>query len=1100
MSARRARTTASVVIAALAVSSVPVIGVTTASAATAFPLTIDYAVSAGEANHVGGGNLHPFDERGPSAWLTDGISINAVRGQDYSKRENPYYENLPGWFEGPTHDRLEQINPDAALMIGTYYGWKGKVAAGEYGGNTDWKALAQQNGGSVYKEWIADEIANADAIGRDVHSWIPFNEPDLQWGNRQAYFVGHENAYDGIKAADADALVQAPELAHFDFAYLTAFLTYCKANNCIPDVLSWHELTSGRVDIEGHTTRITDWLEANGIPVMPFAITEYQGTGYSTTDAGRRGQGNYNPGLSVSYLGELERASESSTLDFALRSQWGLPGNNPNARGLLGEMATFEDNGKMATGTWYVYNKYWDMTGGKVGAVFDKTKIDAVVTYDSDPTVNRSAGIVGNWESSAKTVPVTLQNIPEELVKDGRVHIQAEVIGESLAVPLYGTVPVLDRNIAVDGGTAAFSFDIPGRSAVSFTVTTPMGDPVRFSADGTGAAQPADVSTTGSIVAAGGSVGGVPYVAYSGGQPSSYENAGGDEIATESGDSVTYGVDVDVAGIYSIRSTLARTPDGGFVQPYLDGSSFGTPIDFYSAQKGALDFNHGTAYLEAGRHDLTYRLVGAGKNTASSGHAVNVSHVSVSAPGIASDEFRVSFDPNGGGSGVSSLYTRQGQTLGNVPPAPVREGHVFAGWNTAEDGSGDEITAAFTPTADVTVWAVWRELGELVYFVDAGDINPSTLSPGAQFGTHQSVTEQFFGADAVTGKQWGLLDTAVPANAHPGWLTGAVTWPAETLAYTDATPSAQTYRYAKDQTQPVADRPGIPYRFQVEDGEYHVELSIATAWPTQVDRGYRATVILNEGTPEQAVALEPTVLSKDWQAPIVARSTTRAVNGFLTVNVDMADQASASVVVNEIRIHRLVADEPVEPDTTRPQAILAAPTSVGPFSALSVHVDASDDRGLSRVVANIYRDGALVKSTQTAGGGAMNVSHTATVALPDGTYSVKFNAQDLSGNTSKTGSFGFAVDATAPTAAVKEGSSFTVGADGVYEMVSFKLSDQGKIDRIAINGSVKDLTDNAWSDVNFIKPGVFGAVAGVNEIVVYDKAGNATSVAFTLVD
>ncbi len=89
-------------------------------------------------------------------------------------------------------------------------------------------------------------------------------------------------------------------------------------------------------------------------------------------------------------------------------------------------------------------------------------------------------------------------------------------------------------------------------------------------------------------------------------------------------------------------------------------------------------------------------------------------------------------------------------------------------------------------------------------------------------------------------------------------------------------------------------------------------------------------------------------------------------------------------------------------------------------------------------------------------------------------------------------------DTTAPTATIKEGASFTVGADGAYDRVSYKLFDAGKVASVTINGVMKDLVDNHWSDVNFLKPGVFGAVAGLNTMVVRDVAGNTTTVTFTL--
>ncbi|MGW8482947.1 chitobiase/beta-hexosaminidase C-terminal domain-containing protein [Microbacterium sp. NPDC055903] len=194
---------------------------------------------------------------------------------------------------------------------------------------------------------------------------------------------------------------------------------------------------------------------------------------------------------------------------------------------------------------------------------------------------------------------------------------------------------------------------------------------------------------------------------------------------------------------------------------------------------------------------------------------------------------------------------------------------------------------------------------------------------------------------------------------------------------------------------------------------------------------------------------------------------------------------------------KVVAADDEAPDETKPVAELITPTTSGPHSALSLQVNASDDRGLDRIVANIYRDGVLIKSTQTKVEGVSG-SHAATVTVPDGTYVIRYNAQDLAGNIAQTKTFTVSVDATAPTVTVKEGSSYTTAADDGYEKVSFKLYDAGKIDRLTVNGVTKDLTDNAWSDLNFVKPGAFGAVAGANTLVVYDMAGNATTVEFSL--
>ncbi|MBZ2196777.1 golvesin C-terminal-like domain-containing protein [Occultella gossypii] len=186
------------------------------------------------------------------------------------------------------------------------------------------------------------------------------------------------------------------------------------------------------------------------------------------------------------------------------------------------------------------------------------------------------------------------------------------------------------------------------------------------------------------------------------------------------------------------------------------------------------------------------------------------------------------------------------------------------------------------------------------------------------------------------------------------------------------------------------------------------------------------------------------------------------------------------------------------PDTARPETMLVAPATAGPFRELAIRVDATDAVGLRKIVANIYQGGELVQSTQTAVDDLRASTHTATVQLPDGAYLIRYNAHDSIGNVSQTKEFPVTIDATAPTVTVKSGPEFTTGDSGAYEMVSFKLFDEGGIDRFILNDVERDLTDNAWSDINFVEPGTFGAVVGENTLVVYDRAGNTTTTTFTL--
>lgn len=279
-----------------------------------------------------------------------------------------------------------------------------------------------------------------------------------------------------------------------------------------------------------------------------------------------------------------------------------------------------------------------------------------------------------------------------------------------------------------------------------------------------------------------------------------------------------------------------------------------------------------------------------------------------------------------------------------------------------------------------------------------------------------------------------------------------------------------------------------------------VELGSAADWYPATEYSFRAgTYEAFDGS--NYVRHLPGALGLRVQAPEgyrVASVTAGDVNPFTVTERDGAYWFDSAQVLNFFWNPAFTVTLEELPDTVRPEVTLVSPATAGPFQSLSVRVDATDAGGLQRIVANIYRDGKLVKSTQTAIGGAETGSHTATVKLPDGEYTIKVNAQDLAGNISRTGTVPFTIDTKAPKATIKDGASFTVKDGSGYDLISFKLNDPGKIDRVTINGVVKDLTDNAWSDVNFVKPGTFGAVEGENTLVVFDVAGNTRTITFTL--
>ncbi|XEC96728.1 glycoside hydrolase [Paenibacillus tarimensis] len=110
--------------------------------------------------------------------------------------------------------------------------------------------------------------------------------------------------------------------------------------------------------------------------------------------------------------------------------------------------------------------------------------------------------------------------------------------------------------------------------------------------------------------------------------------------------------------------------------------------------------------------------------------------------------------------------------------------------------------------------------GNVVYYVDAGDGTPGQLEEGEILGALQSLEEQEYGSDPVTGMKWGY-------EADNG-LTWAHTSP------TDAYESIRQYDGNENGK-------GLAYRFQLPDGTYKVTVGFFDPWKSS-DRVMHLTI------------------------------------------------------------------------------------------------------------------------------------------------------------------------------------------------------------------------------------------------------------------
>lgn len=210
-----------------------------------------------------------------------------------------------------------------------------------------------------------------------------------------------------------------------------------------------------------------------------------------------------------------------------------------------------------------------------------------------------------------------------------------------------------------------------------------------------------------------------------------------------------------------------------------------------------------------------------------------------------------------------------------------------------------EANAYFEPESEKE--QITRQ-ADFEYAVNAGDIDPTTLSAGDSFGLRNSVTEQFYAADKVTGKSWGLIGEEAEADAsHPGWLTGSKTWPCENDGATDSSTKEKSFRYAKDQKTTDA---GIVYQFELESNEtYDVEMGfyVPSSW-TNANNPRTMKLVVNDNVVN---GYNNFTASNDDSKPYkINTQMTADAQGMLKIQIGHADNAVWGPVISYLEIFR----------------------------------------------------------------------------------------------------------------------------------------------------------------------------------------------------
>lgn len=251
------------------------------------------------------------------------------------------------------------------------------------------KASADTNGsflGSDGNYYVLDkELARQ-------YSYVLFNEPDQIWygGKLTELEKAWKQIYTAVRKIDPDARCAGPNYSGYSTSDYEHFIKFCYENDCLPQLISWHELGDiSMTDFYEHydyTMSLVDKYYKNSSYQPQLLVNEYA----RHYDIGSVG------GL-VKWLAMFEDKDMSGCLAY-----WAMANS-------LNELAADQNS---PASSWWVYHWYAQMTGEQctlTSPAFKDTRFYGLASYDSD--INMAYALFGGSEDENGTEVVYLDNL-----------------------------------------------------------------------------------------------------------------------------------------------------------------------------------------------------------------------------------------------------------------------------------------------------------------------------------------------------------------------------------------------------------------------------------------------------------------------------------------------------------------------------------------------------------------------------------------------------------------------------------------------------------------------------------------------------------------
>lgn len=342
--------------------------------------------------------------------------------------------------------------------------------------NFDYDPAAQTF--TAFRDAFAARCLSATQYVRDnnngrVVQWDVWNEADLFWPNTAdpsgEYLATYQAGVDAIRSVDASAIIVGPSLADYGSDYnkvtMSQFLDYAKANNALPNILSWHEFnfnsSGGSQFIVANVAAARTLMTTKGISIPAINLNEMLGPSEQ-----------FNPGVLAHYFGNLDRAGAGAGVHSTWQEPSGAQNENGNVlAGLLTPdprpLGSTDPDPRQRRSTWWVYERYARLTG-EVATVTVTTAVGKRENGIASKDTGVARLLLGRTSiANDGTVAVTFSNLDQVngLIFNNKVRVLAELITDSGEAASAGPVTKINAHYALSSnaltltlGTASLPF------------------------------------------------------------------------------------------------------------------------------------------------------------------------------------------------------------------------------------------------------------------------------------------------------------------------------------------------------------------------------------------------------------------------------------------------------------------------------------------------------------------------------------------------------------------------------------------------------------------------------------------------------------------